>query len=89
MVDKAYTIKNRNAKMTKACYKVQSHYRWCLTGMLMQNTLDDLASTAGTHPASSRSTACEKVEMHWLHDLLPHKLPCARTLRKCYDENTQ
>lgn len=44
MVDEAHTIKNRNAKMTKACYEVKSHYRWCLTGTPMQNNLDELQS---------------------------------------------
>jgi SNF2 family DNA or RNA helicase len=44
MLDEAHTIKNRNAKMTKACYEVRSHYRWCLTGTPMQNNLDELQS---------------------------------------------
>ena len=44
MLDEAHTIKNRNAKMTKACYDVRSHYRWCLTGTPMQNNLDELQS---------------------------------------------
>lgn len=44
MLDEAHTIKNRNAKMTKACYDVPSHYRWCLTGTPMQNNLDELQS---------------------------------------------
>ncbi|KAJ4295391.1 hypothetical protein N0V90_007403 [Kalmusia sp. IMI 367209] len=44
MLDEAHTIKNRNAKMTKACYEIQSHYRWCLTGTPMQNNLDELQS---------------------------------------------
>lgn len=44
MLDEAHTIKNRAAKMTKACYDVRSHYRWCLTGTPMQNNLDELQS---------------------------------------------
>lgn len=44
MLDEAHTIKNRNAKMTKACYDIRSHYRWCLTGTPMQNNLDELQS---------------------------------------------
>ncbi|KAF1831526.1 hypothetical protein BDW02DRAFT_632745 [Decorospora gaudefroyi] len=44
MLDEAHTIKNRNAKMTKACYEVRSHYRWCLTGTPMQNNIDELQS---------------------------------------------
>lgn len=44
ILDEAHTIKNRNAKMTKACYDIRSHYRWCLTGTPMQNNLDELQS---------------------------------------------
>lgn len=44
ILDEAHTIKNRNAKMTQACYAVKSHYRWCLTGTPMQNNLDELQS---------------------------------------------
>ncbi|KAF2874541.1 SNF2 family N-terminal domain-containing protein [Massariosphaeria phaeospora] len=44
ILDEAHTIKNRNAKMTKASYEVRSHYRWCLTGTPMQNNLDELQS---------------------------------------------
>ncbi|KAF2274709.1 uncharacterized protein EI97DRAFT_97215 [Westerdykella ornata] len=44
ILDEAHTIKNRNAKMTKACYDIRAHYRWCLTGTPMQNNLDELQS---------------------------------------------
>ncbi|KAF2239625.1 hypothetical protein EV356DRAFT_572405 [Viridothelium virens] len=44
ILDEAHTIKNRNAKMTQACYALQSVYRWCLTGTPMQNNLDELQS---------------------------------------------
>lgn len=44
MLDEAHTVKNRNAKSTQACYALQSHYRWCLTGTPMQNNLDELQS---------------------------------------------
>lgn len=44
ILDEAHSIKNRNAKVTKAAYDLIAEYRWCLTGTPMQNNLDELQS---------------------------------------------
>lgn len=44
ILDEAHSIKNRNAKATKAACALNAEYRWCLTGTPMQNGLDELQS---------------------------------------------
>ncbi|CAG8569590.1 7551_t:CDS:2, partial [Gigaspora rosea] len=42
VLDEAQNIKNRNSRASKACAKLSSTYRWCLTGTPIQNHIDDL-----------------------------------------------
>ena len=44
ILDEAHSVKNRNAKSTKAACALDAEYRWCLTGTPMQNNLDELQS---------------------------------------------
>lgn len=44
VLDEAHSIKNRNAKATKAACALRAEYRWCLTGTPMQNNLEELQS---------------------------------------------
>jgi DNA repair protein RAD5 len=44
ILDEAHTIKNRQAKTSKACYKINATHRWVLTGTPIVNRLEDLFS---------------------------------------------
>ncbi|GAA6015721.1 hypothetical protein JCM10207_008774 [Rhodosporidiobolus poonsookiae] len=44
ILDEAHQIKGRTTKMHKSCCALDTHYRWCLTGTPVQNTVMDLYS---------------------------------------------
>lgn len=44
ILDEAHTIKNRQAKTSKACYEIHATHRWVLTGTPIVNRLEDLFS---------------------------------------------
>ncbi|KAK8869977.1 hypothetical protein IAR55_000547 [Kwoniella newhampshirensis] len=42
ILDEAHQIRNKNTRATKACFALNSHLRWSLTGTLIMNSLDDI-----------------------------------------------
>ncbi|CAN0887295.1 DNA repair protein RAD5B [Linum grandiflorum] len=44
VLDEAHTIKNWKSLGAQATFKLNSHYRWCLTGTPLQNNLEDIYS---------------------------------------------
>ncbi|KAL2818730.1 SNF2 family N-terminal domain-containing protein [Aspergillus cavernicola] len=47
VLDEAHRIRNRSSQIFKAVSSVKAHYRWCLTGTPIQNSLDDYGALLG------------------------------------------
>ncbi|KAJ3321623.1 hypothetical protein HDV06_004038 [Boothiomyces sp. JEL0866] len=44
ILDEAHLICNRNTKSARGCFALDAEFRWCLSGTLIQNKIDDLFS---------------------------------------------
>ncbi|KAF4267990.1 hypothetical protein KXX13_007896 [Aspergillus fumigatus] len=44
IIDEAQCIKNRNTRSAQACCRLNSTYRWCMSGTPMMNTVEELHS---------------------------------------------
>ncbi|TYJ54749.1 hypothetical protein B9479_004597 [Cryptococcus floricola] len=44
ILDEAHQIRNRKTQAAKVIYTLKAHLRWCLTGTLVVNSLDDIFS---------------------------------------------
>ncbi|RJE21170.1 SNF2 family helicase ATPase [Aspergillus sclerotialis] len=44
IIDEAQCIKNRNSKAAQACCRINSIYRWCMSGTPMMNNVEELYS---------------------------------------------
>lgn len=42
ILDEAHCIRNVHTGASRACCKLQSRHRWCVTGTIIQNSLDDI-----------------------------------------------
>ncbi|WVO21837.1 uncharacterized protein IAS62_003157 [Cryptococcus decagattii] len=42
ILDEAHQIRNKSTRATKACWALRAHLRWCLSGTLVVNSLDDI-----------------------------------------------
>ena len=44
ILDEAHEIKNQETNKAKACFNIESTYRWCLTATPIQNEINDFVS---------------------------------------------
>ncbi|KAI1079678.1 SNF2 family N-terminal domain-containing protein [Whalleya microplaca] len=58
VLDEAHHIRNRSSQVFKATLEIQAHYRWCLSGTPIHNSLDDygaLLTFIKVNPFSKKS----------------------------------
>ncbi|KAI6128361.1 P-loop containing nucleoside triphosphate hydrolase protein [Pisolithus croceorrhizus] len=69
ILDEAHNIKERATNTAKACFELQSNYRWCLSGTPLQNRVGELYSLVrylGGDPFSYYfCRRCDCKSLHW------------------------
>ncbi|KAI6151656.1 SNF2 family N-terminal domain-containing protein [Pisolithus tinctorius] len=69
ILDEAHNIKERATNTAKACFELQSNYKWCLSGTPLQNRVGELYSLVrflGGDPFSYYfCRRCDCQSLHW------------------------
>ncbi|KAH7888148.1 SNF2 family N-terminal domain-containing protein, partial [Phlebopus sp. FC_14] len=69
VLDEAHNIKERTTNTAKACFELESNYRWCLSGTPLQNRVGELYSLIrflGGDPFSYYfCKQCDCRSLHW------------------------
>ncbi|KAF9242937.1 SNF2 family N-terminal domain-containing protein [Melanogaster broomeanus] len=69
ILDEAHNIKERSTNTAKACFELQSNYKWCLSGTPLQNRVGELYSLirflGGDPFAYYFCKKCECKSLHW------------------------
>ncbi|EKV07013.1 SWI/SNF family DNA-dependent ATPase Ris1, putative [Penicillium digitatum] len=72
IIDEAQNIKNPSAKSSTACCRLNSTYRWCLTGTPMMNRLEDFQSLLGflrirpySNPSKFKADFVRRIKSGW------------------------
>ncbi|KAI6033862.1 SNF2 family N-terminal domain-containing protein [Pisolithus microcarpus] len=69
ILDEAHNIKERSTNTAKACFELQSNYKWCLSGTPLQNRVGELYSLVrylGGDPFSYYfCRRCDCKSLHW------------------------
>ncbi|KAG6330476.1 hypothetical protein ID866_8612, partial [Astraeus odoratus] len=69
ILDEAHNIKERSTNTAKACFELQSNYKWCLSGTPLQNRVGELYSLirflGGDPFAYYFCKSCDCKSLHW------------------------